>query len=307
MMMTRAQREGLAFVLLAAAAYALLPILAKVVYVDPALEPLDVLTWRFVFALPGVWAARLMLRPAPPPAGFSRGRMLMMGVLFMLVAACAFFALQQVPASLYTALLYTYPAMVAGLSAVLGERLPLRGWLALGLTLIGVLLTVPAEADGGLASLRDPVGGVLFCLFNAFLYAIYLVVNGRLLRGRGSAPVHMAVWNITGSFLSLMVLAPLHGLSAPTLPSAWLGLLALGLICTVIPTFAMLAGIIRLGAARASILSTSEPIMTVLLALALLPGEQMTWVQAVGGGLILISVVILELRPTPPVMASAES
>jgi len=85
----------------------------------------------------------------------------------------------------------------------------------------------------------------------------------------------------------------------PTLPSAWAGLAALGLISTVVPSFAMLAGIARLGAARASILSTSEPILTVILALLLLPNEHMTWVQLLGGGLIVISVIVLELRPSP--------
>jgi drug/metabolite transporter (DMT)-like permease len=306
--MTRTQRDGLLLIFLAAAAYALLPIFAKIVYTnDPNLEPLDVLTWRFVFAAPGVWLARLALRPAPAPAGFSRNRMIGMGVLFMLVAACAFFALARVPASLYTALLYTYPAMVAILSAVLGEPLPWRGWVALGLTLVGVLLTIPAEDNAAFAALSDPVGGVLFCLFNALLYAVYLVINGRLLKGQASAPIHMAVWNVTGSFLSLLVLAPFHGLTLPTQPSAWLALAGLGLICTVIPTFAMLGGIQRLGAARASILSTSEPIMTVILALLLLPDETMTAPQLLGGALILLSVIVLELRSSPARRAAVES
>lgn len=305
--MTRPQRDGLLFVLLAATAYALLPIFAKIIYTDPALEPLDVLTWRFVFAAPAVWLAVLLMRPAPPPPGFSRLKMGGMGVLFVLIAGCAFFALQRVPASLYTALLYTYPAMVAILSAALGERLPVRGWLALGLTLVGVLLTIPADSEAG-AALADPVGGVLFCLFNALLYAVYLIISGRILRAGAaqSSAVHTAVWSITGGLAALLIIAPLHGLSLPTQPSAWLALAALGVVSTVIPAFAMLAGVARLGAARASILSTSEPVMTVILALLLLPGESMTAVQVLGGVLILVSVVVLELRPAPVAPAAGD-
>ena len=295
--MTRAQRDGILFIILAAAAYALLPILAKVIYADPALQPLDVLTWRFMFAAPAVWIVVKLMRLAPPSPDFSRVKMMGMGVLFACIAACAFFALQTVPASLYTALLYTYPAMVAVLSALLGERLPLRGWIALGLTLMGVLLTLPSESGAG--TVTTPLGGVIFCLFNAFLYAIYLVISGRLLRGTGQSAAHTSLWSITGALLALIVVAPFHGLTLPTLPSAWAGLAALGLISTVVPSFAMLAGIARLGAARASILSTSEPILTVILALLLLPNEHMTWVQLLGGGLIVISVIVLELRPSP--------
>lgn len=294
--MTRAQRDGILFIILAAVAYALLPILAKVIYTDPALEPLDVLTWRFAFAAPAVWLAIAVMRPTPPPPNFSRVKMMGMGVLFLCIAGCAFFALQVVPASLYTALLYTYPAMVAVLSALLGERLPIRGWIALALTIIGVLLAIPPEKETAVIS--TPLEGVIFCLFNAFLYAIYLVISGRLLKGQGQAAAHTSLWSITGAFLALILLAPLHGLSVPTLPEAWAGLAALGVISTVVPSFAMLAGIARLGAARASILSTSEPIMTVILALILFPDtEKMTELQLVGGLLIIISVIILELRP----------
>ena len=295
--MTRAQRDGILFIILAAVAYALLPILAKVIYQDPVLQPLDVLTWRFMFATPAVWIAVKLMRPAPPPPNFSRVKMMGMGVLFSCIAACAFFALQTVPASLYTALLYTYPAMVAILSAMLGERLPVRGWIALGLTLIGVLLTIPAES--GVEAVATPLGGVIFCLFNAFLYSIYLVISGRLLKGEGQSAAHTSLWSITGAMFALIIVAPFHGLTLPTLPSAWAGLAALGVISTVVPSFAMLAGIARLGAARASILSTSEPILTVILALLLLPGEHMTWIQLLGGVLIIISVIVLELRPTP--------
>jgi len=293
--MTRAQRDGILFVILAAVAYALLPILAKVIYADPVLEPLDVLTWRFMFAAPAVWIAVKLIRPAPQPPDFSRVKMMGMGVIFACIAACAFFALKIVSASLYTALLYTYPAMVAILSAMLGERLPVRGWVALGITLIGVLLTIPA--DSGVETVSAPLIGIIFCLFNAFLYAIYLVINGRLLKGQGQAAAHISLWSITGALLALIVVSPFHGLTLPTLPSAWAGLAALGVISTVVPSFAMLAGVARLGAARASILSTSEPILTVILALILLPKEEMTVIQLLGGVLIIISVIVLEMRP----------
>lgn len=296
--MTRAQRDGILFIVLAAVAYALLPILAKIIYADPTLDPLDVLSWRFAFAAPAVWLAVAVMRPAPPPPDFSRLKMMGMGVLFLCIAGCAFFALQTVPASLYTALLYTYPAMVAVLSAMLGERLPIRGWVALALTIIGVLLTIPPENAAAVAP--TPLAGVIFCLFNAFLYAIYLVISGRLLKGQGGAASHTSLWSITGAFVALVLIAPLHGITVPSLPQAWAGLAALGVISTVVPSFAMLAGIARLGAARASILSTSEPILTVILALLLLPNESMTWLQLLGGVLIIISVIVLELRPSSP-------
>ena len=42
--MSRTQRDGLLFILLAAVGYAFFPIFTKLIYTDPALQPLDVLT-----------------------------------------------------------------------------------------------------------------------------------------------------------------------------------------------------------------------------------------------------------------------
>ncbi|NOG52342.1 MAG: hypothetical protein HND48_25095 [Chloroflexi bacterium] len=50
--MLNRQTEGLLLIIVAAAGYAIMPILAKVVYADGTLHPMDVVTWRFIFATP---------------------------------------------------------------------------------------------------------------------------------------------------------------------------------------------------------------------------------------------------------------
>lgn len=288
--MSRTQRDGLLFILLAAIGYACFPILTKLIYTDPAIEPLDILTWRFFFATPLVWLTLRLLRAPQPTVPLPRVKLVGLGLMFAVVAGLAFFALDLIPASLYTVLLYTYPAIVAVLSLVIGDRLPLRGWLALALTLVGVVLTVPDLNAGG----EITPEGIALAVGNAAIYALYLVLSGRALRGH-SAAAYAAAWGITGSLLAALIVLPFRNLTVPTVPSAWLGLIALALISTIMPSFAMLAGIGRLGASRAAILSTTEPVMTVVLAVVLLR-EQMTPVQFVGGLLVLASVVLLQIR-----------
>ncbi|MBK8136649.1 MAG: DMT family transporter [Chloroflexi bacterium] len=289
--MPREQRDGLLFILLAAVGYACFPIFTKFIYADPALTPLDVVTWRFIFAAPLVWLTLRLLRAPQPPSPLPRLKLVGLGVLFAMLATCAFFSLSLLPASLYTVLLYTYPAMVAIISLLIGDRLPLRGWIALALTLVGVVLTVPNLGEGGTVT----VEGLLITLIgNCLLYAIYLVLSGRVMRANTAAGYAIA-WGITGSLLTVLLLIPLRGLTVPTIPSAWFGLIALALFSTIMPGFAMLAGIGRLGASRAAILSTTEPVMTIVLALLLLPGETMTALQIFGAALVLISVVLLQL------------
>ena len=57
-------------------------------------------------------------------------------------------------------------------------------------------------------------------------------------------------------------------------------------------------GIQRLGASRAAILSTSEPVLTALIALMLL-GEVLQPLQVPGGMLILFSIVLLREKDRP--------
>jgi drug/metabolite transporter (DMT)-like permease len=64
-----------------------------------------------------------------------------------------------------------------------------------------------------------------------------------------------------------------------------------------------LAGLARVGATRAAIISTLEPATTVILA-ALLLGEDLGPVRLVGGGLILVAAVVVA-RNVPADLAEA--
>jgi drug/metabolite transporter (DMT)-like permease len=72
--------------------------------------------------------------------------------------------------------------------------------------------------------------------------------------------------------------------------------LVAGIVGAGIPTVSYIAGIRRLGAPRAAILANFEPVVGVLLAAVLL-GEQPTLVQLLGGALIIVAGVVLQLRP----------
>ena len=74
----------------------------------------------------------------------------------------------------------------------------------------------------------------------------------------------------------------------------WGALVGIVIVSTVIPIFAFYAGIRLLGAARASIVATVEPVMTLTLA-ALILNERMEPIQLVGAALIIASVVLLQV------------
>ena len=74
-------------------------------------------------------------------------------------------------------------------------------------------------------------------------------------------------------------------------------------LATVIPVVMFLTGLEMIGPTNAAMLSTLEPVVTVLLA-AWLFDERLTPVAILGGGLILAAVILLtrsELLKTKPV------
>jgi drug/metabolite transporter (DMT)-like permease len=62
----------------------------------------------------------------------------------------------------------------------------------------------------------------------------------------------------------------------------------------VVPIAGFIVGLARVGPARAAILSTLEPVITVVLA-GLVLAEPLAWSQGIGGALILSAILILQL------------
>ncbi len=300
--MNRTQRDGLLLIVIAAAGYSFFAIFTKFIYDNSTFTPLDVVTWRFVLAVPLTWLAMGWMRRGQlfSHAGhMPRERLLLMGALFGLVATIAFFGVQRVPVSLYTVLIYTYPAMVAIGAILFGERLTGRGWLALGLTLIGVVLTVPNLFQG--FSGVDPIGVVLV-LANAATYATYILLSNRILRGVTDLSTASA-WSISGSLvfvIGVILIRALQGGMTAIPPNiiVWGSFFGLVVISTVIPIFAFYAGMYRLGASYAAILSMLEPVLTLLWAVTI-RHEDLQAIQILGSVLILGSVVLLQLGRRP--------
>jgi len=98
-----------------------------------------------------------------------------------------------------------------------------------------------------------------------------------------------------GYVVIALVIGQLGDLGAPLVSTdALLPVLMVGIVGAAIPTLCFITGIRLLGAPRAAILSTLEPVVGVALAAWLL-NEQPVPVQLVGGALILVAAVLLQL------------
>ena len=304
----RRRRAGLAACLCSAVGFGALPVLGKDAF-DAGLGPLSLLWGRFGLAAIAFWALVVVVRPARPPRALVVTGLLMGALGYAVEAGLFFVALERVDASLVELLLYAYPAIVtaAALADPSGSRRlyqgdtpwPPGGREAPGPRLLGALalatLGVIFVFAGSLASGVDPVGLALG-LGAAAVYAGYILVGERVVAG--AHPVLLAALVATGATVSFSLAGLVHGggLPIPRTADGWTAVAVIAAVATVIPMAALFAGIERVGAPTASIVSTFEPVVTVVLA-GLVLGETLSLVEAVGAACVLAAVRLLARRP----------
>ncbi len=292
--MTRREREGFLWIILAAACFSVMPSMVKLIYLHSTFAPMDIAIWRFVIAAPLMWALALFGRriaASAPGEKLPVARLLIIGVFIAAAVMAAFFSLERLPGSTYIVLLYSYPAMVALLLRLLGDRIHARTWIALGLALVGVALTVPKFGSAADADLL----GVGLALLNAAVIAIYYLLARRALEGVVDVTRASAVMMI-GTFIIMLILIPFRGLQFPQNPLTVVLLVGIGIFGTVLPVVGVNIAVQRIGAAQASLVSTVEPIMSMIVSMLIL-GEVIFALQWLGAALIVGSVIVLQLRP----------
>ncbi len=188
----------------------------------------------------------------------------------------------------------TTPALVALAAAMLKiERI--RRVMAVGIALAigGVVLVV---AERGLAIGGRGLLGDLLMLGAAICWTIYTL--GVRTLGQGLSPLAITTWTmITGVPGMLLVSLPDWSTVAWSHVSlqAWLALAYATLLALVLAYVLWNNSVRVAGSARTAIYGCAIPLVATLIAWPLI-GEQPTWVQGIGGVLI-ISGVLLTRRP----------
>ena len=283
---------GIALALTSAASFGVMPVLTKVVYDDGA-DPVGVLAVRFALAAVVLQVlARARREPRPP------GRTLALlvglgGIGYVGQALCYFFALERISAGLTSLLLYVYPALVVVLGAVVLRDRPRP--LAVGcvaVATLGTALTIGPVAGG-------QVSGVLLGLAAALVYAVYILVSSRV---SGVGPFATSAWVLTASAVVMGVLAAATGPRLPSSGAAWLALVGVALVGTVLAVTTFFAALALLGPADTAVVSTVEPVVSIAVA-GLVLGERLETLQLAGGVVVLLAVgVLARTRPvTEPV------
>jgi drug/metabolite transporter (DMT)-like permease len=221
-------------------------------------------------------------------------------IAFTLVQYLYFLTISKLNVGIGTLLAFLAPVLVA-LWLRFGRKQDVsnRIWLAIGLTVGGLALV--AQVWNGFT--LDPLG-VAAGLMCAVALAIYWLLGESGQEHRDA--VSLTMWGFIFASIAWAVISPwwtfpwsdltvvaqpfLDG--SPGLP-VW-SLMTWGIVMgTIAPFLLVLGSLRRIGAQRAGIVGTTEPLWAAVIGLALL-GETFTGVQAVGGLIVLAGVIVAE-------------
>ena len=276
------QLTGILLIAISAASFGTLAIFGRFLYAD-GLDTFTMLFLRFSFAAL-VMTLILIARREEFPRGKILLQLIGMGALGYVGQSFSYLsAIKYASAGLVALLLYLYPTFVFILSAiVLHEKVTWIRIAALVLALIGTALTV------------DPAGGqlpgILFSIFAALIYSVYIIVGTDVMKHVSAVQSSVVIFASAGAVYGILM--AVNGVHLPSTNTGWINIAGIVLGATVIPVVTFLAGLERIGPTNAAMLSTLEPVVTVLLA-AWIFDERLKPIVMLGGGLILVAVVLL--------------
>lgn len=259
----------------------------------------DVAAIRSVLAVPGfallawLYRGRSVSSTTPAFRVADVSLAIFAGVLCYYLGALAnFYALTIIDASVERPLLFAYPIFVVLITTAIDRKPPSpRVVLALLLTSLGVVLVTDALNTTLTDTEWSGMGWIGFCSISI---AIYFLISGELTQRLGSGLFTLVAMTAAalGFAVHYQLLQGWQNIALST--DAWLTLAGLVVFSTVLPLFLMAEGVRRVGASRASVISTLGPPATAIMAFEL-TGEILSAGQLTGIGLVLVGVLALEL------------
>lgn len=248
---------------------------------------------RFAMAALVLAVVLALSRQPLRPARGEWWRLLLLGAIGYGVEAAFFFlALSRGTAATVTLLFYTYPVWVVVLSVVFGRGLP--GLLVGGALSAAVVGTGVVVASSG--GLDITTLGIVFALASAVTISFFLI--GLEVLVRRTSPLASSMWIALAASAGQAAFALVSRTRLPTWPAESVPILAMGGLTA--GAFSLLfLGVRRLGAVRAAIISSLEPVAAAALALVFL-GETLRPGVLAGGLLIVGGAVAASLARSVP-------
>ena len=297
---SRTHRIGLWLAFGAAFGFSLKAIFVKLAYAVPQPHPVDAVTLlslRMVFSLPVfLWVGFQASRSAPPLSRRDWAVLVALGLLGYYGASILdFIGLRYISAGLERLILFTYPTLTVLIGVLfMGKTISRREIGALVLSYAGIGLAFAHDLHLA-EDLRPVLIGAAFVFASSLSYAFYLAGSAPMIQRLGAARFTALAMLVStaATQLHFFTTQPLTALIQP-LPIYVYGI-AMALFATVLPVFMQSAAIRRIGSAKAVLVGTIGPMLTIFFGWWLLD-EPISAAQLAGTGLVLAGVMMVSRR-----------
>jgi drug/metabolite transporter (DMT)-like permease len=264
-------------------------------------DAVTLIAFRMLFSLPffafiGWRQSRRAARGEIPVLTWAeRARVVLLGLIgYYLSSFLDFLGLQYISVGLERLILFLSPTLVLLITAFWLKRpIAPRQWLALLLSYVGVVLVF--AHDMSQAGRGTVLLGSAFVFASAFMYALYLIGSGELVKRLGAIRLTAYAMSVS-SIACLIQFFLLHPPAALLQPAGFYGLsLIHATVNTVLPVFMIMGAVSRIGPPMAAQLGMLGPVSVLFLAFWFL-GEPITSWQLAGTALVLAGVFVLTGR-----------
>jgi drug/metabolite transporter (DMT)-like permease len=286
---------GIAFAVVGVLAFSFRPILIKLSYAAHPVSPVTLLFLRMTLSLPFFLAIAWWLRNQEPRLS-RREWAAVAGLGFLgyyLASFLDFIGLQWVGAGVGRLILYLFPTLVLLLSFVFLKKTPsARELIALALSYAGIVLVVSSQIGG---DNRLFALGAALVFASALCYATYLVAGSQVVKRVGSMrfTAYSTVVATVPAVIQFLVMESRESLQLPG--AVWGYAIILATFSTVLPLFLQAEALNRIGANHFALIGALGPV-SVAVTSALGLDEPFTWVQALGGALVIFGVLLVSLK-----------
>jgi drug/metabolite transporter (DMT)-like permease len=279
-------------VLVGAASYGVLATFVKIGY-SMGFSVAEVTGSQMFFGALILWVVGLTqfkkwTKPSPKAVLFLLGA----GTLSGLTGVFYYTSLQHLPASIAIILLFQFTWIGVLYEWIIDRQQPTKQtYIVVSLIMIGTLLSANVMD----ASFRDlSVFGLLMGFFSAFTFAGYIYVSGKV--STEISPWLRSPLMVTGAFIIIFIIFPPTFLTSGVLFEGLTGIaVSIAIFGAVLPTICFTFGVPKTGIGMATVLSSIELPVAILMAWAFL-SEDVILIQWVGVSLILFAIALEKIN-----------
>lgn len=222
----------------------------------------SILFFRYAIAVTLLGAFLLLRRHSFRITWKQAGVLLVLGLLYTTSSLTLFEAYRYIASGLATTIVFLYPVLVAIIMVFLRVVPSWPVWLSIALTFAGVVIMTQGDSSQAVRPM-----GLLLSFTSALVYALFIVIINRskVISGVSNSLLTFYALSVgTLVFLGKIAMSDAGIMTGLTAHTAWLNLVGLAALPTIVSTATLAIATRNIGATKASVLGVFEPVTAIL-------------------------------------------